>query len=73
MQGKYNVVYLNNLYKGGDIDDAFIIWAYILKTKLKSKPYSMDFTMLTEQLFSTNSSDEEASMNGFFTLEDDDL
>ena len=32
----------------------------------------MDFSMLTEQLFSTNSSDEEV-MNGFFTLEDDDL
>lgn len=73
MQGKYNVVFLNKLYKGGNIDDAFIIWAYILKTKLKSKPYSMDFTMLIEQLFSTNSSDEEVSMNGFFTLEDDDL
>lgn len=73
MQGIFNVIYLNKLYKGGDIDDAFIIWAYILKTKLKSKPYSMDFSMLTEQLFSTNSSDEETSMNGFFTLEDDDL
>ena len=73
IRGKYDVFYRKMIYECGCFDDAFVTWAYILKTKMNSKPYTMDFTMLTEQLFSSASSDEEVSLQGFFTLQDDDL
>lgn len=73
MKGSFDVFYRKKIYRGGEIEKAFIIWAFLLKTKLNSKPYSMDFSMMTEQLFSSSSSDEEVSLNGFFTLEENDL
>ena len=33
----------------------------------------MDFSILTTSLFTMDSSDEENRIEGFFTLEDDDL
>lgn len=73
IRGRFEVYYNRKLYEGGDIDNAFIMWCHILKTKCNSKPYTMDFSILTTSLFTMDSSDEENRIEGFFTLEDDDL
>ncbi len=71
LQGKYHVHFHNTVYRGGTIGAAFVVWLFMIKTYLQSKPYNMDFSLLTQMMFESLS--DEETVEGYYTLHDEDL
>lgn len=71
LNAKYHVYFMDKVYNGGSVESAFVLWVHMIKLHLDSKPYNMDFSLLSEQLFESMSNEE--SIEGYYTLHDEDL
>ena len=71
----FDVYFENKVYthpESRKIENALILWCYIIRTKCKSKAFSMDFTPVCEKLLDMEVVvDNTRSVDGFFDLEDD--
>lgn len=70
LQGKYHV-YWSSMHRANTVKNAFVLWVHFIKVYLDCKPYNMDFSLLASQMFESLS--DEDTMEGYWTLHDEDL
>ena len=71
----FTVFFEGKIYKhpeGTDLEHAFILWCYILRSKCESKAFNMDFTPLIEKILDQIVEvDNSREISGMYELEDD--
>lgn len=71
LQGKYHTHWSGVVYECNTITNAFVHWLTLIKKYCHGKPYNMDFNLLIDQIFESMS--DEETLEGYYTLHDEDL
>ena len=71
----FDVFFEGKMYRhpdGTDLEHAFVLWCYLLRSKCNSKAFNMDFTPLLEKILDQLVEvDNSRDIDGMYELEDD--
>ena len=71
----FDVFFEGKMYRhpdGTDLEHAFVLWCYLLRSKCNSKAFNMDFTPLLEKILDQLVEvDNSREIDGMYELEDD--